>query len=449
MLDEARSAYARKLRAVLLCLATGGGKTITASTVVHGAAAKGRIVWWLTHRRELIRQASRTFYSVGIPHGTIMGGHITNKAASVQIASIQTIVGKLDELPEPNLIVFDEAHHLGSASWVGILTRYPRARILGLSATPWRLDGQGLGRFFDHMVLGPTVSDLIADGSLSPYRLFAPSAPDLSGIATAAGDYQKGALAKAMARPQIVGDAIAHYQRLCPGKRAIAFNAGIENSLQLVAQARQSGIAAEHVDGTTPEAEREGAIQRFTRGETLILSNDSLFGEGVDIPAVEAVIDLAPSKSLTKVMQNWGRALRPAVGKTEALLLDHAGNSLNHGLPDDDREWSLEDREKRKRSAPSEVSIKQCGECFFVHRPAPRCPHCGHVHEIKTRAIEVVEGELAEVTRAKEDAKRQRWKEERECVTLEDWQALARQRGHKSGWAIHRYRNARPRSMAA
>lgn len=449
MIDQTRDAFRRRLRAVLLCLATGGGKTITASTVVHGAAAKGNVTWWLTHRRELAAQASQTFHELGIPHGTVQAGFVSNPRACVQVASIQTIVRRLDQLPAPDLIVFDETHHIGAASWTMLFERYPSAKILGLTATPWRLDGQGLGRWYDEMITGPTTGELIESGNLSPYRLFAPASPDLTGVATAAGDYQRGALAKAMDKPQIVGDAIGHYTRLCPGKRAVAFAAGVENSKHIAAQFNAAGILAEHVDGSMSVEERDGAVDRFRRGETLVLSNSDIFGEGFDVPAIEAAILLRPTKSLSLHLQQVGRALRPCEGKSEAIILDHAGNSLTHGLPDDEREWSLDDREKSKRAAPAEVAVRQCEECFFVYRPASRCPQCGHAPIIKAREIEVVEGELTEFQRAAQDeAKRRRWKEERDCVTLDDWQELARKRGHKSGWAVIRYRNAKPRIAA-
>jgi superfamily II DNA or RNA helicase len=445
MIDEARAAYAQRHRAVLLCLATGGGKTITASTVVHGAAAKGNVTWWLTHRRELAAQASQTFHALGIPHGTVQAGHVSDPRALVQVASIQTIVRRLDELPAPDLMVFDESHHIGAAQWDTLFHRFPRARVLGLTATPWRLDGQGLGRWFGHMVAGPSAADLIANGSLSPYRLFAPATPDLSGVGTTAGDYQRGALAKAMDKPQIVGDAIGHYTRLCPGKRAVAFAAGIENSQHIAAQFNAAGIPAEHVDGSMDAGMRDAAVDRFRRGETLVLSNADLFGEGFDVPAIEAAILLRPTKSLSLHLQQVGRALRPAPGKSEAIVLDHAGNSLIHGLPDDVREWSLDDREKRKRAVPSEVPIKQCTECYFVYRPAPKCPQCGHVAEVKAREIEVVEGMLQEVQKVA--AQRQRKMEERDCRTLDDWQRLARERGYKIGWAMVRWQ-ARQRRAA-
>jgi len=252
--------------------------------------------------------------------------------------------------------------------------------------------------------------------------------PDLSGVGTSAGDYQRGALAAAMDKPQIVGDAIGHYTRLCPGKRAVVFAAGVENSKHIVAQFLAAGIRAEHVDGSMTAHERDGAVDRFKRGETLILSNADLFGEGFDVPAIEAAILLRPTKSLSLHLQQVGRALRPCAGKDEAIILDHAGNSLLHGLPDDVREWSLDDREKKKRAAPSEVPVKQCGECFFVHRPAPKCPHCGHVPEVKVREIEVVEGTLAEVTAVP----RAKLKEQGRANSLDDLIRLGRERGYKS-----------------
>ena len=446
LIDGARTAYRAGENAVLFHLPTGGGKTVTASTVVQGAATKGNRTWWLTHRRELSEQASQTFHNLGIPHGTIRGGHVSDKHALVQVASIQTIARRLADLPPPDLIVFDEAHHIGAAQWEAIFNAYPRARKLGLTATPWRLDGQGLGNWFGHMVTGPSVADLIEQGSLSPYRLFAPAIPDLSGVATTAGDYQRGALAKAMDKPTIVGDAIGHYTRLCPGKRAVVFAAGVENSRHIAAQFNEAGIAAEHVDGSMPAEQRDAAVERFRSGETLILSNADLFGEGFDVPAIEAAILLRPTKSLSLYLQQVGRALRPAPGKAEAIILDHAGNSLKHGLPDDDREWSLEDRERRRKADALEVPVRQCTECFFVYRPAPKCPCCGHAPPVVPRQIEVVEGSLEEVRR---NAQQEKWKEERECETLLDWENLARRRGYKRGWALHRFMNAKPRSEAA
>jgi superfamily II DNA or RNA helicase len=429
VLTECREAYRAGHRAVLLVMPTGAGKTVTASTVVHGAAQKRNATWWLAHRRELVGQASQTFYGQGIPHGVVQSGYLSDPHALVQAASVQSIAKRMDKVPTPKLMVFDEVHHIGAASWDNLFQAFPHARILGLTATPWRLDGQGLGRWFTHMVMGPTTAELIAEGSLSPYRLFAPARPDLSDVGTAAGDYQRGALAKAMDKPQIVGDAIAHYKRLCSGKRAVVFAAGVDNSRKIVAQFIDAGIPAEHVDGSMTSEARDQAVDRFRRGETLILSNDSLFGEGFDVPAIEAAILLRPTKSLSLYLQQVGRALRPAEGKSEAIILDHAGNSLTHGLPDDVRDWSLDDREKRKRAAPSEVPVRQCTECFFVYRPAPACPQCGHEVPVQAREIEQVEGTLAEVTRIDPRAK---FREQGKANSLDALVELGRQRGYKN-----------------
>lgn len=436
-LDGCRAAYAAGHRGVLLQMPTGAGKTMTASTVVHGAAAKRNPVWWLCHRRELVEQASQTFHQLGIPHGTVQAGYVSDPHALVQVGSIQTVAKRADQIPEPALIVFDESHHIGAKSWDELFHRFPRAKVLGLTATPWRLDGQGLGTWFGAMVEGPTTAELIAEGSLSPYRLFAPAIPDLSDVGTTAGDYQRGALAKAMDKPQIVGDAIGHYTKLCPGKRAVAFAAGVENSKHIVAQFLAAGISAEHVDGSMSTEERDAKVDRFRRGETLILSNSDLFGEGFDVPAIEAAILLRPTKSLSLYLQQVGRALRPFPGKAEAIILDHAGNSLSHGLPDDAREWTLADRERRKRAAPTEVPVRQCSECFFVYRPAPKCPQCGHAPVVQARELEVVEGSLEEVSREKQRLAFERKREQAQCRTLEDLIELGTRRGYKnpSYWA--------------
>ena len=183
---------------------------------------------------------------------------------------------------------------------------------------------------------------------------------------------------------------------------------------------------------------RDDAVERFRRGETLVLSNADLFGEGFDVPAIEAAILLRPTKSLSLHLQQVGRALRVCDGKSEAIILDHAGNSLIHGLPDDERDWSLDDREKKKRQASAEMSIRQCKECFYVYRPAPKCPQCGHSAPIQAREIEQVDGTLTEFKRAQEN--REKRKQVGKAQTLEDFQRIAAERGYKPGWALQMMR---------
>lgn len=441
---DCRAAFREGERKVVVQLATGGGKTVLGSFMVDGSRTRGLTCWWLVHRRELIRQASATFYDMGIPHGIVAGGHASDPEARVQVASIQTIARRLDKLPAPDMIVFDETHHIGAASWDAVFQRFPDAYVLGLTATPWRLDGRGLGNWYARMVSGPTVGDLIEAGSLSRYRLFAPSQPDMSEAETAMGDYKQSSLSKIMDKPSITGDAVQHYSQLCAGKRAVAFACSIEHSQNIATSFNAAGIPAEHVDGQMDHGLRDQAVARFVAGETLVLCNADLFGEGFDVPAIEAAILLRPTQSLSLYLQQVGRALRPAEGKAHAVILDHAGNSLRHGLPDDERDWSLEDRPKKRRSEKSDSPVRQCLKCYRVYRPAKQCPNCGHVAPVAVREIEERAGDLVEVDAVA--AKRQRWSEERACVSLDDWQRLAAARGYKPGWAMVRFQQRQRRA---
>lgn len=432
---SARAAFRAGLSKVVIVLATGGGKTVLGSFMTNGSSKRGLVCWWLVHRRELLMQASRTFHSLGIEHGLIMGGRSTDPNCRVQIGSIQTVARRLDRLPAPDLIVFDEAHHAGAAQWQQVWAAFPDAKVIGLTATPWRLDGKGLGNWYDHMVLGPSTADLIEAGSLSAYKLYAPSSPDMAGVATSMGDYKRDQLSTLMDKPSITGDAVQHYLRLCRGKRAVAFAVSIEHSRHIAEQFRAAGVPAEHVDGTQAHEDRDAAVARFVAGETLILTNAELFGEGFDVPAIEASILLRPTQSLSLYLQQVGRALRPAPGKSHAIILDHAGNSLRHGLPDDPREWSLEDRQKRKKGEGNGNPVRQCPECFFVYRPAPACPACGHGAPSQGRQVEQVEGVLQEVDPSVIRA--QRKQEERRAKTVDDLIRLGQQRGYKNpaAWA--------------
>lgn len=449
IVDDVRSEFRAGRRKVTVQLATGGGKTMLGSFMVQGSSQRGLTCWWLTHRRELATQASRTFTGMGIEHGLIAGGHATDITQRVQIASIQTIARRIDKMPTPSLIVFDECHHMGAAQWQAIFNAFPNAYILGLSATPWRLDGVGLGRWFEAMVQGPTVGDLIDDGHLSRYRLFAPSTADLGAVKTTAGDYQRDQLAAVMDKPSITGDAVQHYRQLCPNKRAVAFAVSIEHSQHIAAQFNAAGIPAEHVDGQMRHEERDAAVARFVAGQTLVLSNADLLGEGFDVPAIEAAILLRPTQSLSLHLQQIGRALRPAPGKEHAIILDHAGNALRHGLPDDDREWTLDDRQKRKKSSQkSEVPVKQCPKCYRVHAPAATCPQCGHTYAVVAREIEQRDGKLEEIDPFL--IRQVRKSEERDCRTIDDFIRLAQQRGYKYplGWAKHRFHARQGRRAA-
>lgn len=433
-------AYLREVPRVLIQAPTGAGKTALTASMLGTAASRGHRSFFICHRAELVEQAANTFSQVGISYGIIAAGARPDPLAPVQIASIDTLKNRLDKVRPPALVVWDECHHIAAAGWSRVMDAYPQARHVGLTATPWRLDGTGLGQHFTRMVKGPSVAWLIEQGYLSPYRAFAPSHPELGNVHTRAGDYVQTELAEVMGASAIVGDAVSHYRRLAAGKRAVAFCVSVKHSQHVAQEFRSAGFVAYHLDGTTSREERRAALQAFRAGQIQVLCNVDLFGEGFDLPAIEAAILLRPTKSLSLYLQQVGRALRIFPGKQHAIILDHANNIATHGLPDDEREWSLADREKRKKGKDDDephFAIRQCPKCYATHRPAPVCSACGHVYEQTGRKVEEVAGELHEIDPA--IARRTRLEEQSRARSLDDLIALAKARGYKNpaAWAGH------------
>jgi len=437
-IDDLRNAYRAGRRAPLLCLPTGGGKTIIFSAIAQSAVGRGRQVLILVHRRELLHQASRKLTDIGLDHGLIAAG-IPATDHPVRIASVQTLVRRLPRMDwQPSLIIIDEAHHASAGSWTTILDKWPAAYRLGVTATPCRLSGAGLGTAFDQLVLGPSVADLISAGFLSSARIYAPPVvADLTGLRRRAGDYAADQAATAMDRPTVTGDAIAHYTRLASGQRAIAFCCSIDHASHVAASFNAAGIPAATLLGSTPD--RDAVVAAFDAGAVQILVTVDVVSEGFDIPAASCAILLRPTQSLGLYLQQVGRVLRPAPGKDHALVLDHVGNVHRHGFPDDHREWSLADG-VRTRSVQAAPSVRTCPECFAAFKPAPQCPVCGaQCAPIKSRKIQQLAGELQELRR---EAVRQRIEErtalrrqQQTARTLPQLLALAKERGYSPGWA--------------
>jgi superfamily II DNA or RNA helicase len=361
--------------------------TILAARFIVGAAAKGRRALFIVHRREIIAQAWGKIVEAGVAEsdcGVIMGdGKITHPVtrklfdarrpgARVQVASVQTLAaratrdteGKIvaTSWPAADLVFVDEAHHASSRTWSEILEHYRAAgaTIIGLTATPERADGRGLDEHFDELHLVATPAELMDAGYLVRPRIFTSDrAPDLKGIAVRAGDYAPGELAAACDRPTLVGDIVAHYQRHGGGQRAVVFAAGVEHSRHLTEAFRAAGIAAEHLDGKTPTEERDAILTRLREGTTRVVSNVGVLTEGWDEPLVGCVILARPTKSLGLYLQMAGRGLRPAEGKSAALL-DHAGCVEQHLAPWTPRDWSLAGKAKRGGATGGASPLKRC-----------------------------------------------------------------------------------------
>jgi len=439
---------AQGCRSLIIESPTGSGKTALTAMMIKTAAARGIQSWFVMHRNELIRQSAITFEKSGIEFGIIAAGYTPRKSARVQLCSVNTLIRRMSRLPAPGLIVSDECHHAVSKGWGSIFSEFPRAFHVGLTATPARLDGRGLGEHFQKIIHGPSVRWLIDNGYLSDYRIYAPKGVVADGIPIRMGDYAREALAEAADVPTITGNAVREYQRLTPGRRAIVRGVNIKHSKRIALAFNDAGIPARHVDGETPKAERIAAMESFVRGDTKVLSNVDLFSEGVDVPAVEAVLDLRPTQSLTLWLQFCGRALRLAPGKEYATIIDMAGNLSgrgNHGFPCDKREWSLDSKRKRRSgSGDTGPAVILCPECSGAQFGRPdKCRYCGA--ELVTgdgRKINEVEGELIEVNIEAERQRRELKMRIGRARTLPELQLLGKQLGHKPGWAWHLF-NAR------
>ena len=351
---DCRSAYAQGARAVLLVLPTGGGKTVIGSLVVAGALAKGKRVLWVACRRELVDQAAQRLPA---PCGYIMAGRAPDPSAPVQVASLDTVA--MRELPEADLVVYDEAHHAVAATSRQVLARLPRAHLLGLTATPVRGDGAALGDVFDAMVLGPSVRELTDAGHLVPVRVIRPGNRYAS----------------------LSSEPVRAWQQLSEGRPGFAFHRTVRESRAFAEELSAQGVVAAHVDGETKLQVRAAAVEAFRAGEVECLSSVNVFTEGVDVPRASFCLLARGCDNAGLYMQMVGRVLRPHRGKHDALVVDLRGVSHDHGLPDDDREWSLSGLQGVVANKSDRVAIRQCVPCGYCWRPVEAfqvCPRCGH-----------------------------------------------------------------------
>jgi superfamily II DNA or RNA helicase len=344
-----------------------------------------------------------------------------------------------------NGILVHNCHHIAAKSWENIFNAYPNAFHIGLTATPERLDGKGLRKYFDEMIEGPTVEWLIENEFLAPYKLYAPGNVSMDGVGKQMGDYKRSDLISVVDKPRITGDAIREYRKVADGKRAVVFCVSVKHSQHVVDSFNAAGIPAVHLDGESHTAYRDDCLKRFQSGEIKILSNVDLFSEGFDVPALEVVIMLRPTQSLGMYLQQVGRALRPSPGKSEAIILDHVGNYERHGLPDQVRQWSLDGKAGRLGGNKAEgPAVKVCDNCFAAQPAyASECKYCGHGFAKAPREVEQVDGDLVEVD-PDEIRKKNERKIQGRARTFAELVELGKQRGYKKpyGWAKYIF-NAR------
>lgn len=463
-LQRTRMSFSSGKRAPILVAPTGAGKTVMASAVISGAVSKGKEIWFLAHRFELVEQAAKKLATCGIKHRIIapassvnsirikqfreLGKSWVDTTSTVSVGTIQTVNRRVGGLKEPDIIIIDECHLSISPSYLNVISEHPRALVLGLTATPTRLDGKGLGRhcggIYDDLILLCEPQYLVDEGFLVEPRIFASKNPlDLSGIKTSMGDYDQKELAERVDKPSLVGDAVEHYRTHAHGRPAIAFCASVKHAEHVAEKFREAGYKATAVSGESKPEERAKAIAGLATGEFDVVCNCGLYIEGLDQPCISCVLLLTPTKSLPRFLQSVGRGLRTHPGKDDCIILDHAGNVHQHGHPTDSREWTLDGTQKRKRkkqdSEDEEVKVMTCAKCFAIYKPAPVCPVCGTEHEVKERKLLVKDGQLEELKRA--EIQRQRKQQQQQAQSYEDLLALEKANGYRPGWAAHIWRS--------
>jgi DNA repair protein RadD len=450
VIDDVRTSYTNKFRAPLAVVPTGGGKTVIFCCIAGEVSSRAKRVLILVHRVELLRQTSIALHKNEIQHGLISPKYTATPTACVQVASVQTLAGRMHCWDwEPDLIIVDEAHHATAGTWAKILAFYPKARVLGVTATPIRGDGRALGvksgGIFDDLILGPEVAALIEMGFLVRPVVYAPSERlDLTNLRTMkSGDYDTRDLAAAVDKPKITGDAVSHYAKICPGTPAVVFCVNIAHAQHVADEFKAAGFTASAVDGKMDDATRKCILAGLGNGKIQVVTSCDLISEGTDIPAIGCAILLRPTASLSLYLQQVGRALRVCEGKDRAIVLDHCGNVHTHGMPDEVRPWSLDGEEKKgkKKKQLAAIKVTQCEKCFSVYQPAPVCPQCGWFPVAVNDLPDVHEGELREMT--EKEVAQLNWLRNREvknATTLEELELIEKARGYQHGWAKHRFR---------
>lgn len=444
LINKIRDSFRERNRSVCSVLPTGGGKTICFTWIASKSVSNGARVLILVHRDSLFKQTSATLSKFEVEHGLIGAGYAPNYAHECQVAKIGTFVRRLGTFT-PDLIIVDECHHATAGQYRKVLEAFPNARVLGVTATPIRTDGTGLGEIFEDMVEGPSIQDLIDSGFLVEPTIYAPPTVGEIEVKRSGGDFNRKELSGFMDKPTITGDAVGHYKKMCSGVPAVAFCVSIEHAEHVRDSFREAGFTSETVNGKMKQDEIDRVLNGLGNGSVQVVTACDLISEGTDIPAIECAILLRPTMSTALFLQQVGRALRLSDGKTGAIILDHVGNCARHGHPCADREWTLEGTKKRKRkSSETEVvaSVRICEECFRAFAPEPICPSCGWIVPKRVRVVKEVDGELVKLE--KKRIQKQNRMEVGRARTLEDLQRIAKERGYKKGWAYMKF-NSRKR----
>lgn len=455
VVNGARNAFRVGRRSVVLVVPTGGGKSAIIGAITQGLVTNNKRVLIMAHRTRLIMQLKETLTKFGIQVSHITGTRKTRLLC--MLGMVETVRRRMDKLPEPDYIIVDETHHVLSSQYLSVVNKYPNAKIIGVTATPSRTDGKGLGEVFEEMVLGPAMKWLIDEGFLAQYRYFmVPSHIDLDQIKRDAktGDYNEKDAASAVRKSHIVGDAIGHYKQYVDGKTGIVFCTGIDHAKEVAQEFNDAGIPSAAIDGTMDDKEQDRLMRSLAAGSIKLLMSADLIGEGVDVPSINCVFMLRPTESVVIFLQQAGRVLRLKEDGSYAYIFDHVQNAKRHGLPCDPRTWTLEMPKKKE----NEIKTVQCQKCqrvfnaFTAKNDAALscadsvCPiKNGISRPVQERVVEVIDENLVEVNNPWEWAggidpilaRGPEWEALlAKADTEEKLKQICRARGYNKGWWI-------------
>lgn len=436
-----RAEVAQGHRRIVLVSPTGSGKTTIAGHILRSAMARGHHCLFLAHRKELIDQAYSRVLHMGVDPsqvGVIMSGDPRYRPfVQLQVASIDTLRNR--PKPEAQLVIVDECHRSLAKSYRDILDHYHNAVVIGLTATPYRADGKGLGDIYEGLVLVAQPRELIDDGFLvAPKILSAPldQLPDLSDVRRSRGDYDSKALAQAVDKNALVGNIVEQWNKHAEGRRSIVFATSVAHSRHIIERFCARGVRAEHIDGEMSRLDREAVFENLRTGVTQVVSNVGIATEGFDLPSLKVAVLARPTKSKGLYLQMAGRVMRPFDGQ-EALVLDHAGCVFEHGFPQDDQEYDLDPTPKKKGAG--EAPVKVCPGCDAVLATAVRtCPHCGHAFPFAERDTES-DVDLIEVTPKMVPLKAFALDPVHDEPAFQRLKAIAQAHGHSEAWLARRY----------
>lgn len=407
---------------LLIQAPTGSGKSVIMCDWIESVRNNNKPIYFVTHSKNLLRQFSEHLTEIGLPHGLVAPGCPTLKY-KVQVISAQSLMNRAHLLDEPYAVLFEEAHHSTSATFKKILDLWPNCKLAGMTATPERPDGTPLADIYDEMILSPSVRWFIDEGYLSDYEYYVPSELDTSGIHRVMGDFNKKELDERLKQSTgRIGSLVENYKKYADGKVGIAFGTSIADSEEIAERFNSAGYNMKPLHSKMSE-DLYDVLNACKNGTQKLISCCDIVGEGTDVKGLEVMLDARPTQSLVVQMQHWGRVLRTkyapgydlttregrlaaieAGGKKKAIILDFSSNYTRHGLPDDEREWSLKPKNKKKIQKKS--TLKRCPNCQRpVLRTVSNCPYCNYLFvtaHATARKIEEKDGELVNIKSMKE-----------------------------------------------